>query len=142
MDETVRRGGNPSKFTTLKQEIFLGCLRAGMRRGEAARRAGVSRQSILAHSKKHPEYAALEEQAEIDACEIVEDACLKQILEKGNPTLIMFWLQNRAPHRWCDRRTPVQIINQLPDKDHLHAALLKKLESLPPDYDKADARTT
>ena len=141
MDERARRGkGNPNgnpgsfKFTPLKQDIYLGCLRSGMRRGEAARRAGVCRLTVSKYAKAHPEFLALEEQAEVDACDIVEDHMLKAI-EKGNATLIMFWLQNRAPDRWMDRRVPVNVVQNAAPKDleDLQKQLLKKLETIPDD---------
>lgn len=112
--------GEPYKFTAEKRDRFLGCLRAGMRRGHAARRAGVQRQTVSNYAKQHPEFSAAIEQCELEAAELVEDALLKKALE-GNTTACIFWLTNANPEKWRDRRgQPVIIAQENPGVRKIH----------------------
>lgn len=112
------------KFNVDKQNRYLGLLASGMRRGEAARGAGVSRQAVFYHCQQHPEFAKKQDEAEAMACDIVEDALWKKCIE-GNVTAIIFWLMNRGePGRWKDRRgQPSTIINASGEDPHFKAIL-------------------
>jgi len=92
-----------SKFNHHKKARYLDLIRQGLRRGKAAEGVGVSRVWVWQTMKADAEFAAQVEQAEADACEIVEDYLLKAC-EKGNVVGILFWLMNRCPARWQDRR--------------------------------------
>jgi hypothetical protein len=91
------------KFNQTKKKVYLESLRQGLRRGKAAEAAGVSRVIVWMHMRDDPEFAALVDQAELDACEIVEDA-LFQKARQGNIVACQVWLYNRHPDRWKDQR--------------------------------------
>jgi predicted transcriptional regulator len=124
---------NNTKFTAVKRDKYLGCLRSGMRRGEAARRAGVTRWTVTNHMKADPEFAAACDLAEADACDLVEDSMLEAI-KKGNVTAMVFWLMNRSQGRWVDKRQPTVVVPSQPqDLEKVKDELLKKLKELPED---------
>ncbi len=87
------------KFNRSTRKKYLDLLRQGVRRGAAAEQVGVTRQTVFIYKQKHPEFAEEERQAEIDACEIIEDA-LFQAAQAGNVRAIETWLFNRCPERW------------------------------------------
>ncbi len=93
----------PYKFTRIKQEYFLGCLRLGMRRGEAAKCVGISRQQAMNYASAVPEYMKAIEEAEMSANDLMEDALWKTGIE-GNVIAQKFWLLNRSPEKWQDKR--------------------------------------
>ncbi len=93
----------PYKFTAAKKEAYLEALRRGSLRGAAAKAAGVTRWTVLAHARKDPEFAKAIEDAEISLVQVVEDALYKTAAG-GNTTAQLFILMNRAPERWKDRR--------------------------------------
>jgi len=81
----------------------LELLREGSRRGTAAHAVGVTRQTVSEHKKRDPEFAALADDAEMDANEEVEDA-LYMAATSGNVVAAQVWLYNRWPDRWKDKR--------------------------------------
>jgi hypothetical protein len=93
----------PYKFTAKKRDEYLELLRAGQRRGAAAHAVGVTRQTVSQYKKRDLEFAALCDDAEMDANEEVEDALFQAALS-GNVTAVQVWLYNRWPDRWADRR--------------------------------------
>ncbi len=92
-----------SKFGKRRQRAYLEALRNGARRGAAAASVGVTRQTVWAYRREHPEFAEAEEQAEMEANELVEDS-LFQAAVSGNVVASLAWLYNRMPDRWQDRR--------------------------------------
>jgi len=117
----------------MKRAEYLDQLREGKRRGAAAEAVGVDRETVRLTYNSDPEFATAVEQAEIDACDIVEDALL-EAAKSGNVVACQVWLYNRAPNRWKDQRNvraeiggfdpnrPVQI-----DVTHRLAALAVEL---------------
>jgi hypothetical protein len=98
------RGGRPAtRFTTLKKAEYLQKLRAGFRRGTAATAVGVTRWTVNEAKKGDQRFAAACVAAEAEGCELVEDA-LVMAARSGNVTAMIFYLTNRAPDRWQDRR--------------------------------------
>jgi len=93
------------KFDDIKKAKYLGALRQGLRRGAAARAAGISRETVRSLVKNDKDFARQQEEAEADACDIIEDA-LFQKAKSGNVTACIYWLQNRSPDRWQDKRNP------------------------------------
>lgn len=93
----------PYKFDAKKKAEYLEKLRAGVRRGKAAEAVGLTRQLISVTVRRDPKFAADVDQAELDACELVEDALFREAL-KGNVTAIQVYLYNRWPERWKDQR--------------------------------------
>ena len=92
-----------NKFNAERKEAYLERLREGMRRGKAAQAVGVDRSTVWRAVQEDPEFAAAVDQAELDACEIIEDA-LFESAKKGNVTAQQVWLYNRHPDCWKDRR--------------------------------------
>ena len=91
------------KIGNKKKEAFLDELRKGLRRGKAAEAVGISRETVRLAINSDVSFAAKVDQAELDACELVEDALFNQAT-KGNTTAIQVWLYNRWPERWQDQR--------------------------------------
>jgi hypothetical protein len=91
------------KMTPERVAKYLDSLRAGNRRGMAARAAGITRDTVWRWRRLDPDFAHDEAQAELDAHEDVEDA-LYQAAISGNVTAIQVWLYNRMPDRWRDQR--------------------------------------
>jgi hypothetical protein len=87
----------PYKFGQKVKDKYLGALRSGMRRGAAARAAGVCRSTICDRMAADPAFAAECDQAEADACDVIKDA-LWQTAKEGNVQAIRFWLVNSGYH--------------------------------------------
>lgn len=90
-------------FGPTKRQAYLDKLREGLGRCAAARAVGVDPDTPAIHRRKYPEFAVACEQAELEACEQVEDA-LYQAALSGNVVACQVWLYNRAPERWRDKR--------------------------------------
>lgn len=95
----VRRG----KFGAKKRAAYLEALRRGLRRGLAAKQAGIHRETARLAYNGDPEFAAAVELAELDSCEPIEDAMYQAALA-GSVVAIQVWLYNRSPTRWRDQR--------------------------------------
>jgi hypothetical protein len=113
MDNEPTRRLQPNKFTVPKRAAYLEELRNGKRRGQAAQAVGISRQQVRAFANEYPEFQAEMDQAEIDACDAVEDALYQQAL-KGNITACLVWLYNRSGDRWKDKRNHLVAATGLP----------------------------
>lgn len=102
---TVDKRMKAYKFDDRRKAKYLGCLAQGLRRGEAARAAGVSRQVINYHTSVDPEFARQIADAEDAACDVIEDALWQQAVA-GNVVAQKFWLLNRCKSdRWADKRS-------------------------------------
>lgn len=111
---SVPKSVNFVKVGLSKKAAYLEALAKGMRRGAAAKSVGVSRESIRLAYHEDPSFLAEIEQAELDACEPVEDALYAQCL-KGNVVAIQVWLYNRSSSNWKDQRNfgkmdPVEVL--------------------------------
>ena len=130
----VLRVARLTKFTRKKKEAYLELLRQGLRRGLAAQSIGLDRHTVVTAVRNDPEFAAEVDQAELDACEIVENSLYQKACD-GNTTAIQVWLYNRDPERWKDQRglnkqTPLEaFLASLPD--HVRSALLGALSASP-----------
>jgi hypothetical protein len=99
-----RRPSRIAKFDTNKRDAYLEKLRQGLRRGAAAEAVGVHRSTVGNAMRDDPDFAAAVSEAELDACELVEDALFKAATQDRNVTAIQVWLYNRRPARWKDMR--------------------------------------
>jgi len=97
-----------NKFGVDKKALFLEKVAGGMRFTSASKAAGVDRSTVYNWLQKDPEFAEAYKQAEVAQIELVEDALIQQCL-KGNATCLIFFLTNRAPDRYADRRNPTVI---------------------------------
>jgi len=91
------------KFGKQRKETYIDALSKGLRKCRAAEEAGVSVQTVWRHRKTDPDFAEAEQGAEIQACDVVEDA-LYELAKSGNVRAIEVWLYNRNPDRWQYRR--------------------------------------
>ena len=132
MDEPEpRRKIQPNKFTAIKREAYVEALRKGLRRGKAADSVGISRQQVRAYAKDFPEFQDQIDQAEIDACDDVEDA-LRTAAINGNVTACLAWLFNRSGGRWMDKRNPVQVVGTSSEGEALKLILERLKEANAP----------
>jgi hypothetical protein len=83
----------------MKRSAYLDALAKGLRRGKAAEAAGIHRSVVSRYRKAHPRFAEIESEAELAACEHVEDA-LFEAAKSGNITACIFFLCNRMAARW------------------------------------------
>lgn len=91
------------KFSAKKREAYLTKLRKGNHKTAASRSVGVSHALVCLYRQANPEFADLEEQAQMEANGLVENA-LFQSAVGGNVTACQVWLYNRVPDRWQDKR--------------------------------------
>ena len=91
------------KFTNERRRKYLEGLSRGLRRGAAAKAAGVDRGTIRNAQKSDEAFATSCEEAEMDACDQVEEALWKKALD-GNVTAMLVWLFNRSAGRFSDKR--------------------------------------
>jgi ribosomal protein S18 acetylase RimI-like enzyme len=94
---------NPVRFTAKAREDYLAALRQGLRPGQAAHNAGVSRWTVHNFRLGNPDFVDDERDAILDSVEMVEDALFKAAIG-GNVTACQVWLYNRAPEQWRDMR--------------------------------------
>ncbi len=94
-----RSGLFKSEFSELARKL---CLLGAIDR-DLARILGVSERTINRWKRQHPEFAAA-----LKAGKAVADAEVAEALHnkavKGDMTAIGFWLRNRRPDLWRDRR--------------------------------------
>ena len=139
---------NQKKFDRAKKDEYLGLLREGTRRGQAAHHVGVNPSTVQRHMQRYPSFTEEVSQAEMLANEEVENA-LYTAAVSGNVTACQVWLYNRLPDTWADRRNikaeisgvdggPIQtdmkvILDALNDPEARDAldALSRRLESQP-----------
>jgi hypothetical protein len=95
------------KFSEIKREAYLEAIRQGGRRHASAKAVGVHPNTVLKYIKDHPEFRDEIHEAELTACELVENALWKKCIE-GNMTAIIFYLLNRSQGRWLDKRNQPQ----------------------------------
>ena len=94
---------NQKKFDRAKKDEYLGLLREGTRRGQAAQQVGVNPCTVQRHMQRYPSFTEEVSQAEMLANEEVENA-LYTAAVSGNVTACQVWLYNRIPDAWADRR--------------------------------------
>lgn len=94
-----------SKWEQVKDKLILveGWAREGLNNEQIAEKLEINPDTLYQYQKKHPEFSeALKRGKEIVDYE-VENALLKNALE-GNITAQIFWLKNRKPNKWKDKR--------------------------------------
>ena len=100
--------GRKRKFDERRQGAYLNQIRDGMRRTRAAEAVGINYRTVYQERLNNPEFAEKERLAEMEACDVVEDALYNAAIS-GNIRAIEMWLYNRFPTRWTDKRdTKVQ----------------------------------
>ena len=87
----------------------------------ACEKAGITAMTFWNWRKKHPRIAALTDGIIMSRVQNVEDSLFESCV-KGNVIAIIFFLTNRCPERWSDRRALVNNTNiynarSMPAKD-------------------------
>lgn len=82
---------------------YLGEVRTGALRFEAAHAVGVTPRSVQLYASAHPEFADELAEAEAEACEPIERA-LYEAAVGGEEWAIKAWLSRRQKERWGDTR--------------------------------------
>jgi len=85
------------------KKAYLDSLRCGSRRYVAARKLNIASTHISNCIRTNPEFKQQVEEAEEEACEVVEDALWRNAVD-GNFNAQKFWLVNRASHRWSEKK--------------------------------------
>lgn len=121
---------NQAKFTPIKRKAYLELLEKGGRRVASANSIGLHYGSIRNYLKHCPEFQDEIDQAEMDACEGVENKLFELALS-GHFASIVFWLLNRSKGRWRDHRNPAIIIpkDERP-KEKSKDDVVKELEAM------------
>lgn len=113
-----------------KQTKLLSLLRNGERRGAACAGSGVDYKRFRDQLRTDPDFAQAVVEAEAEANERVEDALFNTALA-GNTTAQMFWLSNRDPERWTDRRRQDVKVDGKIEHDHdVRSILESKLDEI------------
>jgi hypothetical protein len=92
--------GHARKFGDEAQRTYFDAIARGIGRTDAAKLAGVTRETVNAHRKADPAFAEAELEAEAGICELVEEALLQAALN-GNVDAMKTILYNRAKERWA-----------------------------------------
>ena len=91
------------RITAALEQQIVGACRAGSDMTLAAAVAGVSRQALYKHMERHPKF-----KLEIDeARDLADEKVVRKLYTEaigGNITAIIFWLKNRRPEEWRDRK--------------------------------------
>lgn len=117
------------KFDDARKAVFLDLLANGWRRGRACKKVGIHRSTFEKHLNTYPKFAEAVAQAEMDACEIIEEALFQNARGDpkrgipGNVTAQQVYLYNRCPERWADRRNPSVVIKEKSGLDEIREAL-------------------
>lgn len=106
----MKRGGDMPRQTIYerdgwdeKLELIEGWARDGLTNEQIATKMGISHETLYQYQKKYPEfYESLKANKEV-ADRKVEKALYNKALE-GNNTAMIFWLKNRKPTVWRDRK--------------------------------------
>lgn len=98
------------KFNATKRAEYLNLLRQGHRRQRAARAIGVVPSTVARYAQQDPTFVEAVSLAEMEAHEAVEESLYNTALA-GNTTAIIFYLTNRMPDEWRDRRNARVIVN-------------------------------
>lgn len=94
-----------SKWEDVKEKLILveGWARDGLINEQIAEKLGINPDTLYQYQKKYPEFSeALKRGKEIVDYE-VENALLKNALD-GNVTAQIYWLNNRKPKQWKNKR--------------------------------------
>jgi len=97
----------PSKYEQEwkdKLEVIEGWARDGLTNEQIAHNIGISAKTLYEWQNKYSEFRnALKKGKEVIDREV--ENMLLQKCRDGNMTAIIFWLKNRKPDQWRDRRT-------------------------------------
>lgn len=102
-----------SKWEDVKEKLILveGWARDGLTDIQIAENLGISKDTFYEYKKKHSDFSdSLKKGKEIVDYQ-VENALLKNALE-GNVTAQIYWLNNRKPKQWKNKRENTENNNE------------------------------
>lgn len=102
-----------SKWDNVKDKLILveGWARDGLTNEQIAENLGINPDTLYKYKKEHPEFSeSLKKGKEIVDYE-VENALLKSALN-GNVTAQIYWLNNRKPKQWKNKRNDEENNNE------------------------------
>ena len=96
-----------SKYEThVKDNLTLirGWARNGLTEAQIAKNLGISIDTFYTYKKKYPEFLKVLKRGKEYADLEVENALYEAAVTNKNVTAMIFWLKNRKPSQWRDRR--------------------------------------
>lgn len=98
-----RTQGRPSDYDAAYLDEACRLIRLGMTDEEIAEELGVSRMALWRWREKYPEFRyAIKEAKDAQDARVVSS--LMRTAHEGNVTAQIFWLKNRQPDLWRDRK--------------------------------------
>ena len=85
--------------------VIRGWAMDGLTDEQIAHNIGIGRTTFYKWRKEHPEFAQAIAVSKAVADREIENALFKAA-RKGNVTAMIYWLKNRKPDEWRDRREP------------------------------------
>jgi hypothetical protein len=99
-----RKGGRPPSYgKVLPEKVVYEMAALGATETEMAKALGVSYEQFRVWCRQHPQLSAAKKKGKAVADERVVNALFEKAL-RGDTTAMIFWLKNRLPNDWRDRR--------------------------------------
>ena len=101
-----------SKYEThVKDNLTLirGWARNGLTEAQIAKNLGISIDTFYTYKKKYPEFLKVLKRGKEYADLEVENALYEAAVTNKNVTAMIFWLKNRKPSEWKDRKEAQEI---------------------------------
>ncbi len=120
-----------SKWEQVKDKLTLveGWARDGLTNEQIAENLGVSKTTFYKMLKEHSElFELLKKSKEVVDYE-VENALLQSAL-KGNVTAQIYWLNNRKPKQWKNKRIDVDIEQIDESKNNMEQLTVEELKAI------------
>lgn len=120
-----------SKWEQVKNKLILveGWARDGLTDEQIAQNLGISKDTFYEYKKKYPDFSdSLKKGKEIVDYE-VENALLQSAL-KGNVTAQIYWLNNRKPKQWKNKRIDEDTETEDTSKDNLEQLSVEELKAI------------
>ncbi len=99
------------KYTVELGDRIIAAIRDGATQRGAAKKCGITAESLSIWKKKFPEFGEAVERAQGDAQVLAEQSLLR-IAARGNVTALMFFLKNRYPSEWQELQRREISVNQ------------------------------
>ena len=102
-----------SKWEEVKDKLTLveGWARDGFTNEQIAEKLGINPDTLYQYQKKYPEFSETLKKGKQIVDYEVENALLKNALE-GNVTAQIYWLNNRKPKQWKNKRENIENNNE------------------------------
>lgn len=98
-----------SKWEEVKDKLTLveGWARDGFTNEQIAEKLGINPDTLYQYQKKYPEFSETLKRGKEIVDYQVENALLKNALD-GNVTAQIYWLNNRKPKQWKNKRESIE----------------------------------